>query len=34
MILNQKNIIIGKNELNATEEIIAIINKNIKKFKI
>ena len=34
MILNQKNIIIGKNELNATEEIIVIINKNIKKFKI
>lgn len=34
MILNQKNIIIGKNNLDVTEEIITIIDKNIKEFKI
>jgi outer membrane protein len=34
MILNQKNIIIGRNELDITQEIIIVIDKNIKEFKI
>tara|TARA_B100000787_G_C16092841_1_gene249768 strand:+ start:220 stop:732 length:513 start_codon:yes stop_codon:yes gene_type:complete len=34
MILRKKNIIMGKTELDITNEIITLINTNIKKFKI
>jgi len=34
MILNKKNLIIGKIELDITDEIIKIINRDIKQFKI
>ena len=34
MILNKKNLIIGKIELDITDEIIKIMNKDIKEFKI
>ena len=34
MILNKKNLIIGKIELDITDEIIIIINRDIKQFKI
>ena len=34
IILNKKNLIIGKNELDITDEIIRIINKDITKFDI
>jgi outer membrane protein len=33
-ILNKKNLVIGKTELDITDEIIKIINKEIKQFKI
>ena len=33
-ILNKKNIVIGKTEFDITDEIIKIINKEIKQFKI
>ena len=34
VILQKKNLIIGKNELDITNEIIKIINSNVKEFKI
>jgi len=34
MILQKKNLIIGKTELDLTNQIISIVNKNIKEFKI
>jgi len=34
IILNKKDLIIGKTELDITDEIIAIINNEIKEFKI
>ena len=34
LILNKKNLVIGKTELDITDEIIKIINKEIKQFKI
>jgi len=34
MILQKKNLIIGKAELDITKEIIDLVDKNIKKFKI
>ena len=34
MIFPKKNLIIGKSELDVTDEIIKIVNKEIKKFKI
>jgi len=34
IILKKKNLIIGKTELDITDEIIAVINKEIKVFKI
>ena len=34
MILNKKNIVIGKKEFDITDEIIKIVNDKIKKFKI
>tara|TARA_B100000795_G_C22597181_1_gene359753 strand:+ start:138 stop:653 length:516 start_codon:yes stop_codon:yes gene_type:complete len=34
IILHQKSVIIGRSELDVTEEIITIVNNNIKKFQI
>ena len=34
IILQKKNLVIGKTELDITDEIIKIINENIKEFKI
>tara|TARA_B110000037_G_scaffold183597_1_gene211915 strand:+ start:2272 stop:2790 length:519 start_codon:yes stop_codon:yes gene_type:complete len=34
LILNKKNLVIGKTEFDITDEIIKIINNEIKKFKI
>ena len=34
LILNKKNLVLGKTELDITDEIIKIINNKIKKFKI
>ena len=34
LILKKKNLIIGKTELDITDEIIKIINNEIKEFKI
>jgi outer membrane protein len=34
IILQKKNLVIGKTELDITDEIIMIINENIKEFKI
>ena len=34
VILNKKNLVIGKTELDITDEVIKIINKEIKQFKI
>ena len=34
VILNKKNLVIGKTELDITDEIIKMINKEIKQFKI
>ena len=34
LILNKKNLVVGKMELDITDEIIKIINKEIKQFKI
>ena len=34
LILNKKNLVIGKTEFDITDEIIKIINKEIKQFKI
>ena len=34
MILQKKNLIVGKSEFDITEEIIELVNKDIKEFKI
>tara|TARA_B100000767_G_C19704993_1_gene510123 strand:- start:235 stop:762 length:528 start_codon:yes stop_codon:yes gene_type:complete len=34
MIINKKDILIGKNELDATKDILVLFNKNIKKIKV
>ena len=34
MILQKKNLIVGKNELDITEKIIALVNNDIKEFKV
>ena len=34
LILQKKNLIIGKTELDITDQIILTVNKNIKDFKI
>ena len=34
MIFDKKNMIIGKSELDITDEIIKIVNNEIKEFKI
>ena len=34
IILQKKNLIIGKTELDITDKIIKIVNKNVPKFKI
>ena len=34
LILQKKNLVIGKKELDITDKIILIINKNIKEFEI
>ena len=34
MILKKKDLVIGKSELDITDEIIIIINRDIKQFKI
>tara|TARA_B100000787_G_C16183511_1_gene293240 strand:+ start:843 stop:1367 length:525 start_codon:yes stop_codon:yes gene_type:complete len=34
LILQKKNIIVGKTELDITEEVILLINKSIKEFKL
>ena len=34
LILDKKNLVVGKSELDITDEVIKIINKEIKQFKI
>ena len=34
MLLKKKNLVIGKTDLDITDEIIKIINSDIKQFKI
>ena len=34
MVLKKKDLVIGKTELDITDEIIRIINRDIKQFKI